>query len=807
MHKLVKTRVILSVSFLSLALSGVYAQAPKPAAGLKPYADVVKGAKSDPGIFTVHRIDDRILFEIPKAQLGREMLVNIELQGTVSEFGYYGGQALNHRVVRWTRRGNSIQIRQPNYDVRSEGQGAIVRAVEAANVEPIVATFPVEAEGPDGSAVIDVTRFFTGDITGFAVKDALGGGMLDPARTFVDRAKAFPQNVEVVSNLTLVGGRPHPDLMNSLAGFQGGKNPGAVTALVHYSLVMLPEKPMMPRFADKRLNYLTEPFESYGGAENRAVTREYILRYRLEKKDPSAALSEPVKPIVYYISREVPEWLHPYFKKAVEDWNPAFEAAGFKNAIVCKEAPTVEEDPTWDPEDVRYSVIRWAPTELSNAMGPHINDPRTGEILSAHILVWQNVLKIAELWYFSQVGDMDPRAAKLPLSHEVMGRIMQYVVSHEVGHTLGLKHNHKASSSYTVAQLRDKDFTARYGDEASIMDYGRFNYVAQPGDGAALVPIQGPYDSFTIEWGYKPLGAASPEAEKPELDRIAARQVTNPMLRYGGEDTATQADPTVQTEDLSNDPVEATRLGLLNLDRIAKMLIPATTHPGGTYDMLSDAYDSLWSQRGREMGHVAKLIGGIVETRNFAGRGDSDFAPAPLEKQAQAMKFLLDNVFTTPKSLILPEVLQRVGTSDGQEKVLASQSDILNRLTDAGFVGRLDDAAAIWPGKTYTLNRLLTELQAGIWSELNAPAPKIDIYRRNLQRYYYGIIEARLKPSPYSNAPVSTSFPTVAKAKLRDLKAQIAMALPKTKDSDTRCHLEDMQVKIDRFLNPVVAKK
>ena len=298
------------------------------------------------------------------------------------------------------------------------------------------------------------------------------------------------------------------------------------------------------------------------------MDRQYIDRYRLEKKDPKAAVSEPVKPIVYYISREVPEEWHPYLKKAVEVVERRVRAGRIQEChCLQRSRRLLKEDPDWDPEDARYSVIRWAPTHNRKRKGPHISDPRTGEILSAHIIVWHNILKLGETWYFTQVGDMDKRAQKLPLPQELMGDIMQYVVCHEVGHTLGLRHNHKASSSYTAAQLRDKAFTEQNGDEASIMDYGRFNYVAQPGDNARLIPIIGPYDKFAIEWGYKPMGMNRPEDEKPELDKLAAQQVSNPMLRFGGEDLNAQSDPTVETEDLGSDPVEATSYGLKNISQ------------------------------------------------------------------------------------------------------------------------------------------------------------------------------------------------------------------------------------------------
>ena len=779
-------------------------------AGPRPYDEVVtKEAKSDAGVFTVHRIDDKVLFEIPKAELGKEMLFATEIAATPAGSGGYGGTAAGHKVVRWTRRGNTVFLRLVDYSSRAEGTGAIARAVEAAGVEAIAATFPVEAEGKDGAVVVDVTRFFTSDPTEFSVRNRLGGGTADATRSYVERVKAFPTNVELTSTITFVGGT------GGAVGGPGGGPPrpgvGAAsqTAMVHYSLVNLPEKPMMPRLADSRVGYFTEGFTVYGLPENRVVDKEYISRYRLEKKDPGAALSEPVRPIVYYVGREVPEWLHPYFKKAVEDWNVAFEQAGFKNAIVCKDAP---DDPNWDPEDARYSVIRWAPTPTENAQGPHIGDPRTGEILSAHIIVWHNVMKLGQTWYFTQVGDLDPQAAKLPLPEPLVGRIMRYVVSHEVGHTLGLRHNHKASSSYTVAQLRDKAFTAKNGDEASIMDYGRFNYVAQPGDGASLIPIVAPYDKFAIEWGYKPLpNVRKPEDEKAALDAIAARQVGDPTLRFGGEDAAAAADPTVQTEDLGSDPIEATRYGLMNLKRVAAMLVSATTKYGEDYDELSDMYAQLLAQRARELGHVAKLVGGVVQTDYHAGRGGAVYAPVPASRQAAAVRFLVDNAFATPTAFILPEIASRIqgvglptplsAPADVPTTILRGQVRVLGALMTPAQIGRLQEASAMGPN-AYTVSRLVHDVQSGIWSELTTPSPKVDPYRRNLQRAYLETMQSKLQAEDAAATP--SDLRGVVTGNLRELRATLGRALAKTTDEDTRTHLMDARTTIDRILTPPV---
>lgn len=779
---------------------------PQQAAGPRKYEDVItEKAKTEKGIFTVHRIEDKVYFEIPADALNREMLWQTEIAQVPTGFGY-GGTAVGSRVIRWTRRNNKIFLRTVSYRNRASGEGAIQRAIADASLEPIIMAFDVEAENKEKEPVIDVTRLITTDVSEFAAKGRLGAASVDATRSYVDKVKAFPNNVEMRSLLTFNlspagpptpggGGPPGP-------GRRGGGRPGgasSVSATIHYSMVMLPEKPMMGRLSDSRVGFFTEGFEDFGTDENRVVDRAYVARYNLVKKDPSAAVSEPVKPIVYYISREVPEKWRPYVKKGVEDWNEAFEVAGFKSAVVCKEAPSEKDDPNWDPEDARYSVIRWAPQAVSNAMGPHVHDPRSGEILNAHIIVWHDVLKLAQTWYFVQCSPLDTKAQKLPLADDLMGELMRYVVCHEVGHTLGLRHNHKASSSYTIAQLRSKEFTEKYGNEASIMDYGRFNYVAQPGDNARLIPKLGPYDRFAIEWGYKSVGNFSrPEDEKAELDKIAARQVNDATLRFGGEDEEAISDPTVQSEDLGNDPIEATYLGLKNINRVVPLLIPATTKFGEDYDLLNEMYDQLHGQRQRELGHVAKLIGGVAETDYHAGRGGEVFKHVPKAKQAEAMQFLLANAFQTPKDLLVPAILNRIEPSGVADRVLNGQRGLLTGLLAEARVKRMIDNQALNGPQAYTVLQMVTELQAGVWSELNQPNPTVDLYRRNLQRAYIQTVKSRVT----GDSAAQNELKPILLGALRDLAATIDKVAPKTTDKNTKLHLQDSRAEIERILNP-----
>src|SRR5450755_4608595 len=487
-------------------LGGAAAAVPDP----QPYDRVItKDAKTSKGLFTVHQIKERYYYEIPKSELGKDLLWNSQIAKTTAGAGYGGGQLVD-KVIRWELKGNRVLMLDINYSLTADPSEPIAMAVKNANNDAIIQAFPVAAFAKDGDPVIEVTRLFTGDLQEFSARQRLGATAVDASRTFIERIAPYPDNVEAEVTVTYTRTAGGPTVTAGRGGGLGGgqMRPGSATVVLHHSMVRLPEKPMMPRLFDERVGYFTTSTQDYSRDEYKTENTRYIARWRLEKKDPAAAVSEPVKPIVYYIDAATPAKWVPWLKKGVEDWNEAFLAAGIKNAIVANPAPTPQQDPDWSPEDVRYSVIRWLPSTTENASGPHISDPRTGEILNADIQFYHNVMNLQRDWYFLQVGPLDPRAQTLPLPDDLMGRLLEFVVAHEVGHTLGFQHNMKASSLYPQEKVRDKDWVHKMGHAPSIMDYSRFNYVAQPEDGIAvedLIPRIGPYDTWATMWGYTPI--------------------------------------------------------------------------------------------------------------------------------------------------------------------------------------------------------------------------------------------------------------------------------------------------------------
>lgn len=775
----------------------------------RPYEKVViKEFKTDDGVFKVHTLRDRVLYEIPKSELDKEFLWVGQIRRTTIGVGY-GGQALGSRVVRWEQRDRRILLRRVNYDIVADPASPVARAVKDANEDPIIMAFNIESFAPNGDPVIDVSRLFNTDVPEFSARARLRARAMDSSRSYVDRVVSFPTNIEVDAIHTYTTPTDTPTTGPTAptpSPFGGaGMRPGSGTVVLHFSMVKLPENPMMPRLADERVGYFSVSMYDYSRPEHKAVRRTYITRWRLDKKDPSAELSEPVKPIVYYVDPATPTKWIPWIKKGIEDWQPAFEAAGFKNAIIAMEAPSKAEDPDWSPEDARYSVIRWLPSTIENASGPHIHDPRTGEILESDIQFYHNIQTLVADWYFTQASPLDPRAQKYPIPDELMGRLLEYVVAHEVGHTLGFQHNMKASSLYPVEKVRDREWVKTMGHVSTLMDYSRYNYVAQPEDKidpADLIPGIGPYDRFATMWGYKPVpGAKTSDDEKTTLDEWARVQEKSPWLRFST-DGANGSDPGDLTEAVGDaDAVKATALGLKNLERVAANLIQATEQKGEDWTDLSRVYGRVLGQWSLEMGHVTAIIGGNDTQQVHGGQPGVRFTPVSKARQASAVKFLNDNGFHVPKWALNPEILRRIEPDGAVARIRTAHLRILTSLLNPARLNRLVDQEALNGATAYSLGDLLADLRGGIYSEFAAPKVQINAFRRNTQRLLLEALGDRLNGA----TPANDDARALIRSELRAISASAGRALPLASDRATRAHIEDVRDQIAKILDPKFA--
>ncbi len=790
---------------------------PKPKKdAILPYAKVVtKDFKTDDGLFKVHHKDDTYLFEIPNKMLGKVMLMVTRIAKTASGFGFGGGKQ-NTQVLRWQRHGKKILLRVVSYNVVANDSLPIHTAVVNSNFEPILYSFPIKAFNKDTTAVvIDATPLFSKDVRAIGLQNSrrkkLKVSRLDASRSYIERISSYPKNIEIRHVKTYISSKP-----------PSNSSTGSITLMFSNSMILLPDKPMKRRMFDERVGWFTSSQTDYGLPAQKSKKVTFLDRWKLEVKDADTAkfkrgeLVVPKKQIVYYIDRATPKKWRKYIKRGIEDWQKAFEAAGFKDAIIAKNPPTKEEDPDWSPEDVRYSVVRYLASPIPNANGPHVSDPRSGEILESDINWYHNVMTLIHDWFFVQTAAINPEVRTPKFKDELMGQLIRFVSSHEVGHTLGLPHNMGASAAYPVDSLRSATFTKKFGTAPSIMDYARFNYIAQPGDkGVDLMPKIGVYDKYAISWGYRPiLDAKTPADEKKTLDKWILKHAGDPMYRFGQQQVGDIVDPSSQTEDLGDDAVKAGNYGIANLKRIVPNLIKWTEEKGKNYSGLKTMYGQVLGQFNRYMGHAVSNIGGVYENYKTYGQAGAVYTPVSKIRQKKNMQFLQTQLFKTPKWLINKDIFDRTEYSGNVERIRSLQERTLKKLLSIGRMGRLVNNETLNGTKAYSLLNMMDDLRRGIWSEL-ANGKNIDTYRRNLQLSYIDRLNylmtvkkqpKLLKFGRYTKGTkvnISQSdIRAVVRGELNILKRQVKVAITKSPNRNTRYHLQDVLKRIENILNP-----
>ncbi len=781
--------------------------------GMKPFSEVIKESfDKDDGLFNVYfnKDDDEYFYEIPDTLLGREMLMVSRIAKTADGIGY-GGERLSNQVLRWERRNDDILLRRVSFENTANDTLPIYEAVRNSNFEPIIMSFSIEALNEDSTGtVIDVTNLFKTDVPALGLQQnrrtSFQVRRLDGSRTFIEGINSFPRNVEARHLVTYEAGNP-----------PSNSSTGSISLEVNHSMILMPDEVMQPRKMDQRVGFFSVTQRDYGLDVHRTEQVSNVTRWNLVPKDKEAYLRgelvEPEEPIIFYIDRATPERYREWLIQGVDDWQVAFEAAGFKNAIIGKMAPTKEEDPDFSPEDIRNSMIRYFASPIPNAYGPHVHDPRSGQIVTSSIGWYHNVASLLRNWYFIQTAAANEEARNVDFDDDVMGELIRFVSAHEVGHTLGLPHNFGSAHATPVDSLRSPSFTDNHGPAPSIMDYARFNYVAQPGDGVTnFLPRVGEYDKWSVKWGYSWMGHLSEEEQREKLNEWIKERADDPRYFYGSQ-TANPIDPRSQREAIGDDPIRASEYGLANLQVITDNLIEWIAKDGDDFSHLDELYGNVVGQWARYMGHVTAIVGGVYEDHKTFDQDGVVYTPVEPDYQKRAMAFLERHAFSAPSWVYNEEILNRVNQSDFLDSYRGQQVNVLNGILDPQRIARLIEYD-FRSNDVYSPYEFMDDVRTAVWQELSGNSA-INVYRRSLQRAYVERMEYLMTeelPSisaqwrdriGWTQINVSQSdIRPMVREQLETLMADVQNTKNRVSDRATRAHLNDIERRIDNVLNP-----
>ena len=812
------TSILAGAALLALTAAPLQAQ-------VRSLSEVIPAsAESRQGLFNVHQVDGKILFEIPDSILGRDMLIMSRIDKTQEGFADVGATMGPNLMVRWERRDDRILLRGVSAGMTADPADNVSLAVENSTFPSVVHAMEIQARG-SGTSVVDVTDLYMGDHPSFSMpqqrRSQLGVRSYDRNRSWLEFARSFPENVEI--RVVRTYGAANPP--------SAGRG-GAVSFEVNHSMILLPEEPMMPRLADERVTYITTGRTDFSREFQGVRSERYLRRYRMEPSDPEAwargELVEPVRPWVWYIDPATPaEWI-PYYIAGIEEWKAAFELAGFKNAITAREIPTPEEDPEFSLLDARYSVIRYVPTMVRSAnAGGDVVDPRSGEVIRAHINMYHGLDERLRWWLVSQVATANPRFRTNRLTEEDMGEAIRYVISHEVAHAVGLPHNQMANFAFPLDSIRVRDFVERMGHSASSVGRTRYNYAAQPGDDVPPERSVGLWDKFAVMWGYRPIPeATTPREEFETLNEWIVERAHLPWFRSAeaqfGMDV--EWDPKRMTEGISDDPVGAAELGMRNLRYASENLMEWVLEPGDDYYELETHHLQFLTQWNRYAEHAAAAVGGSWTHFKRYGEEGWVFTPIEREYQLRAMQFLDEHVLQTPTWALQIEQLRRLEHAGAVERIRAYQELAVQRFLNHARLARMIEHEAFHGDETYRPAEMLDDVRDIVWREIRSGAP-VDTYRRNLQRAYLdqahhllhdaesrswnppnsGNLRVSSNNDPPLNADLhigQSDIRPLIREQLRLLQDEIQAVLARgVNDRMTRIHLEDARIRIDRALN------